>query len=779
MQYLNIMRAFVIYPTYRIIDGEAYVYLFGRLENGESFLTMNKFRPYFYIKNSDLKKAEQVSQGNNLSFLSEIGNLKNFNGDDVVKIIVSIPKQVPPLRQVLEENGIECYEADIRFPYRFMLDNNIKTATDIEGEHKKGAYVSRIYEEPKFKGCEDFSPPLSIMSFDIETDEKFNIFSIAYYFVKSNEKHKKAFIVKDSQVNGAENFKKERDVIIAFLEDIKKYDPDIIMGWNVIDFDLLNIRERCKRHGIPFVLGRADWESKLTIQSDFFRSSSADIAGRQVLDGIDVLRGSFIKLEDYKLETAAKAFLGRSKLHNFDGEDKVETIKKLYLENPESLVEYNILDAELAYDILNKKKLFDLTVQRSLLTGMPLERVNASIASLDYLYISETIKRNIVCPSNIRIESDKRITGGYVKDSTPGIYNYVIVLDYKSLYPSIIRTFNIDPYSFDDDGEIEAPNGARFRNEAGILPMLIQRLWEQRDIAKREKNDVSSLAIKITMNSFFGVLANVNCRFYNLKVANAITYFGRKIVQETANNVEAMGYKVIYSDTDSIFVDISSGSYDECVKAGKKIQDEVNAYYNKFVNETYGRKSFLELEFEKVYKKFLMPKIRGSEKGAKKRYAGIIEKDGVEKLDIVGLEFVRRDWTELAKQFQENLLNKIFAGKEIEKYIKDTVRQLKEGEYDKMLIYRKSIRKSLSEYTKTTPPHVKAARQLDNFKGVIVEYVMTKDGPQPIQKKTSALDYEHYIDKQLKPIAESVLVFYDKNFDDVIKGSSQSSLSDF
>ena len=185
------------------------------------------------------------------------------------------------------------------------------------------------------------------------------------------------------------------------------------------------------------------------------------------------------------------------------------------------------------------------------------------------------------------------------------------------------------------------------------------------------------------------------------------------------------------------------------------------------------------MEFEKVYKKFLMPKVRHSEEGAKKRYAGIVENKGKDEMEIVGLEFVRRDWTDLAKKFQLELLEMIFRGDRIEEYISNFVKELKEGKHDDLLIYRKAIRKSVAEYTKTTPPHIKAARLIGRKTSGLIEYYMTENGPEPIEKRTSKIDYQHYIDKQLKPIADSLLGFFGKTFDDLIAGHTQSSLFDF
>lgn len=278
------------------------------------------------------------------------------------------------------------------------------------------------------------------------------------------------------------------------------------------------------------------------------------------------------------------------------------------------------------------------------------------------------------------------------------------------------------------------------------------------------------------MNSFFGVLANPTCRFFSLKMANAITHFGQQTIKLTTKKVQEMGYEVIYGDTDSIFVKSEAKDYDEAKIVGEKIQKHINEFFEEHVTKDYKRKNYLEIQFEKTFKVFMMPKVRHGEAGSKKRYAGLLMKNGKETIDFTGLEFVRRDWTDLAKDFQLEIFDRIFHKKEITEYVKKYVSDLKAGKLDDKLIYKRSLRKEEAEYTKTTPPHVKAARMLDKIDSTLIQYVMTVDGPQPIQKLKSKIDYDHYIDKQIKPLADAILVFFGQNFDDIIKGHTQKTL---
>ncbi|MFH0870389.1 MAG: DNA polymerase domain-containing protein [archaeon] len=1181
------MIGFIVHPTYKTAGRKAFVHLYGRLESGESFLAINEFKPYFFIRSKDLQKALGVQ-----SFIHQPCDLKDFKEEPVAKIVLDVPSEVKQLRDRLADNGIHSYEADIRFEYRFMIDHLLQGGIDITGESRKGKssdgeFVDLVFEEPKLSPADYFPKNLRTLSIDIETDIKGkHLYAISMVC----DDYKKVLIISDKKLKNSLSFQSEEELLAKFREIIYELDPDIITGWNVIGFDLRFIESKFKQHKIPFKLGRADEACRLRIAESFFMESKADIIGRAVLDGIQVLKNNFVALDDYKLDTAAKEFLNDSKL--LEEDNKGAVIDGLFKDNPQLLADYNLKDSELVLGILDKSKALNLTIQRSLLTGLPLDRIRASIASLDSLYLKELRKKGYVAATVGFEQNDGEGKGGFVKTSKPGIYDFVIVCDFKSMYSSIIQTFNIDPLSYlpdcdeknkdkiDKDKIVKAINGACFRNTEGILPMIIGRLWKQRDKAKKEKNELARFAIKTLMNSFWGVLANPTCRFYNREMANAITLTGQHLIKLTASKIEEKGYEVIYGDsvgkdaeiiikdlngkitfrkiselfektdqsslgkeydfrediqtltiddkgrcvfkpvkyvmrhktdkkmirvhltnnwhvdvtedhsligyqsvgfnntnerkdplkrmielkpaeikkransivilknipgviaktrdypkevyefmgyfigdgsfqrnkshqkydkdyylrlslgvdsdevfdklisplirlgyiknywwshtrkgdltinglkligifskdfrsvagkkiipdwlfeekeehvcaflrglfsadgcvmmrnnapiikltsiyddyigkirkllyrvgvshsvfkensinkfkdkkksrvfssgsqskniilknrecfvqkigflldrknrlgsiktnpmqkkliknydfelssvlkteeiiyddyvydievedthrffannvlvhnTDSIFVRLDVADAKEAFRIGKKMAEEINCFLEEHMKEEYHRRNYLELEFEKVYKRFIMPKVRGSDVGSKKRYAGLlIDEEGKEKMHFVGLEFVRRDWTELAKSFQAELLKRIFNKEEVAGYIKKLVDDVMTGKKDDLLVYRKAIRKEVADYTKTTPPHVKAARLLgDDLKSTLIEYVMTVEGPEPIQKLKHKIDYDHYIEKQIKPIADAILGFYNESFDDILKGSSQKTL---
>jgi len=771
------VKGYILYQDSHIDEkGDSIIELYGRLDNGKSFkIIENRFKPYFYILDLDFEKAKKIYSKAEY----ENTNYKNFKDEKVVKVSFQNYKIQSDIRRIFSDNNISSFESDINMVNQFMMDKDILRTFETESKFEEGKYVNLIFVNPDLKPAEEFNPKLKMLSIDIETSmDMKKLYSIS---LVTDDGFKKAIIVSSKEWGDSISVETEKEALLKFKEEIKRIDPDVIVGWNVIDFDFNVLRTKYKKHAISFDLGRKNEDCTLRVDKDFLKDSTADFKGRILLDGIHLLKSSFIQLDDYKLGTAAKEFVGDDKLIGDD--NKGADIEDAYINDTQKLIDYNIKDSELVLKILEKTNVFGITLKRSFLTGLSLDRVKASVASLDSLYIRELHKRDHIAYTRLFASKDEKTLGGYVKKPIPGIYSYILVMDFKSLYPSIIRTFNIDPLSFTKDKNnkevVIAPNGARFKNEEGILPSLIERLWKQRDIAKKEKDLLASYAIKILMNSFYGVLANPACRFFSVDIANAITHFGQFLIKLTTKEVETLGYKVIYGDTDSIFVEVNAKDIGDANNKGNEIQKFVNDFFNEYVKREYNRENKMELEFEKIFKKLMMPKARGSEEGSKKRYAGIIEKKGKDNLEFTGLEFVRSDWTEVSKTFQLKLLDLVFHDKPFDSFIQNFVKEIKEGKHDEDLVYRKALRKDVSEYTKTTPPHVKAARLLDKIDSNIIKYYQTIDGPQPIQKLTSQIDYDHYIEKQIKPIAETILSFENKNFDDVVQGEKQQGLGSF
>ena len=770
-------RGFIFQATYRIQSGNPVVYLYGRLENGKTFLVRDhRQRPHFYIRAVDREKGERT--GARITATDQI----TFAGESVLRVELRLPQDAPALRERLHGLGVDTFEADVRFAMRYLIDRGIRGGCEITGSGFPGQGVDRVFDNPVVMPADVRIEP-AVLSFDIETDPAAErLLAISLYGCGIDE----VLVVDPRQralPEGARSFATEQAALAAFCRCIGGVDPDVLTGWNVIDFDLAVLSRIAARLRQPFDLGRDKGAVRIRPARGYFGSGSASVPGRLVMDGIDLLRGAFVRMEDFSLDSVARDVLGEGKALSGDVHDRVQEIQDNYAHDLEAFVRYTATDARLVLEILDSLHLVELAIARSRLTGMTPDRVAASIASFDFLYLSALKDRRVVAPS-VR-SSDARVSsvtqsGGHVLEPVAGRHRNVWIFDFKSLYPSIIRTLNIDPLGYREENTegadfIETVSGAEFAREAAILPGMLDALFPRREAARQSGDDVASQAIKILMNSFYGVLGTPACRFYNPALANAITHQGKHFLLWAKDWFEQKGYRVLYGDTDSLF--IASGSADGEVERlqtlGSELAAQLSEAMDAYVRSKWRVTCHLELEFEKLYTQLFLPSVRGGAGGARKRYAGRLSQG---KVEFVGMEVVRRDWTNLAKMVQRELYARLFSDEPVVEYLADIVARVRAGEMDGELIYRKGLRKSLDTYTASTPPHVAAARKSSTPPGRIIAYVITVEGPEPVDNVEHDLDREHYVNKQIRPVAEPVLGALDLEFDQVIGDDRQIRL---
>ncbi len=777
---------FILQASYRVSGGVPVVYLYGRLENGESFLVRDKrSRPHFYVNRTAGAAATEAGAVSVLPVKK-----RTFAGEPVARVEVGIPQDAPGVRDTLHARGVPTYEADVRFAVRYLIDRGIKGGVRIQGEARPGQGVDRVFDEPELQPVA-VRAPIRTLAFDIETDARAErLLAISLYVEATGDRPgvDEVLIVDPAgrpMPERAIGFPDERSTLAAFCARVREIDPDVLTGWNVIDFDLSVLARVAARVRHPFPLGRGTGNMRIRPAEGYFGSGHASIPGRLVLDGMDLVRGAFMRFDDMSLDAVSRQVLGEGKALEGDVRDRAGEIMARYEQDLEGFAFYARTDSRLALEVVQSLNLVDLAVARSQLTGMTPDRVAASIASFDFLYLTELGQRGIVARSVG--SSDSRVhvaqAGGHVFEPVTGMHENVWVFDFKSLYPSLIRTFNIDPLAYVSEGDqvadvIELDNGARFRREPAILPGMLDVLFPRREAAKRSGDEVASQAIKILMNSFYGVLGTPACRFHNPDIANAITGQGRHFLQWTRTWFESLGYPVLYGDTDSVFVGSKLMDSARATELGRELAASMTREVAEYISDRWGVASRMELEFEKLYVKLFLPSVRHGAGGARKRYAGL--KAGASEVEFVGMEVVRRDWTDLAKQVQRELYARLFAGEPVDAYLAEVVARVRSGAMDDHLIYRKGLRKSLESYTANTPPHVTAARKLIERSGGapprVIAYRMTLSGPEPVDGEKHEPDREHYVEKQVRPVAEPVLGALGLAFDQVIGDDRQMGL---
>ena len=785
---------------------QTFVELWFKTATGAQRLVTPAQQFVLFIHTENVAQAKQLCELQNIDATSKNLPLKTFEHTPVSALYVNVQQQLYALKDQLLIHDIAFYEDDIRLADRFLMERFIYGSAQFTG-HLGRQFQGASLEEGKLKPCE-FTPQFRVLSLDIECSERGELYSIGLAAEDFNSvimignQHAPEHQSAPSFITWVEH---ETALLKTFCQQLNQYDPDLIVGWSVINFDFRLLIKRSELCRVPLQIGRGNTRARWRDSRDTRNNQTAavnpatitessqgfiTIPGRVVIDGIDALKTATYHFDSFSLEFVSQSLLGKGKKIE-DVHDRMAHINHDFRHNKIKLAEYNLEDCRLVLDILDHTKLISFLILRSQLTGLEIDRIGGSVAAFTNLYLPKLHRAGFISPNRPE-DGGLASPGGYVMSSRPGLYQHVLVLDFKSLYPSIIRTFKIDPLGLvlgltDPDNAIPGFRGAHFDRTEHFLPDIITSLWQQRDQAKQDKDAARSQAIKILMNSFYGVLGSGGCRFYDTRLASSITLRGHDIMQSTAKMIEAQGHQVIYGDTDSTFVWLD-GDYSvaEAHNVGKELAAHINDQWRKQLQEKYQLDCFLEMEFETYFSQFLMPTIRGAETGSKKRYAGLKaaliqhEDQLITETELVfkGLETVRSDWTELAKAFQQTLYAKVFEQAPVTEYIRQVVQDTRSGKLDHQLVYRKRLRQKLDHYVKNVPPHVKAARLADEHnlrlgralqyqnKGWI-NYVFTLNGAEPKEYLTSPIDYDHYVEKQLRPVADAILPFIGLNFAEV------------
>ncbi|AIR90837.1 DNA polymerase II [Pseudomonas cremoricolorata] len=705
--------------------------------------------------------------------------LRTFEQRPVLGLYCRSYRHLLALEKRLRSAGIEVYEADIKPPERYLMERFITAAVSFTGQ----ADAHGVLCNAQLKPAEGYRPNLRLASLDIETTERGELYSIGLHGCGQRQVYMLGPGNGDARtVDFDLQYCNSRGELIECLNAwLVRHDPDAIIGWNVVQFDLRVLHVQAQKYQVPLCLGR-DGQPMTLREHDSRSHFFAAAAGRLLIDGIEGLRSATWNFPSFSLENVARTLLGEGKAISTPYQ-RMGEINRLFAEDKPGLARYNLKDCELVTGIFAHTRLLAFLLERASVTGLPADRSGGSVAAFSHLYMPFMHRLGFVAP-NRGGRAEQSSPGGFVMDSRPGLYHSVLVLDYKSLYPSIIRTFRIDPVGLveglrepDDEHSVEGFLGARFSRTQHCLPAIVERVWQGREAAKREGNAPLSQALKIIMNAFYGVLGASSCRFFDTRLASSITLRGHQIMRQTRALIEARGYEVIYGDTDSTFVWLKHPHGQEQAAAiGQTLVAEVNQWWRQHLADTYRLDSALELQFETHYQRFLMPTIRGADEGSKKRYAGLVQRaDGRDEMVYKGLESVRTDWSPLAREFQQALYARIFRDQPYRDYVRDYVQRTLAGELDELLVYRKRLRRPLAEYQRNVPPHVRAARLADEFhvsqghgrqyhNGGWISYVMTVAGPEPIEHRQSPVDYDHYLSRQLQPIADAILPFVNDSF---------------
>jgi DNA polymerase-2 len=838
--------------------GGGRLYFVGRLEDGRTFAAVAppaKNCLGFHVRENDLPRCKTLLSRIPFSPCPPILEFFDLR-EGLVFLRFSHLADRAAAYKALSRGAVQSPDGGEKPVESFLMERQIRGWMEITGEPRPGELVDLVFLNPEISPWSppaSFLPPLRVASIDIETDTRQGtILAAAVSWAESGDLNREfkngkgqARVLgggtagEDAAAGGGIVFHPdEASLLRALVDDIRVLDPDVLTGWNFLDFDFPRIAGRCALHRIPLLLGRSREEAKFFAGEPGWgwrrRSAAALVPGRQVLDALRVVRaggqGILTGMDEggyygsYSLESVSRRVLGEGKLVASSGEDKIAELEALYARNPGEFGAYCCRDSELVLRILAVTGFFRLTLERACLTGVSLDKAWTSVASFERIYGMELRRKGIAPPLDDPRRQVSGAAGGTVLEPQPGFFNNIAVFDFRSLYPTVMLTFNIDPLAHarldpgalpsaspsalpsaspsaspsagsaaEREGPILAPNGAAFSRLPGLLPGLIAGYFAARREAIDRGDDIAAQVYKILMNSFYGVLGTASCRYGRTELAGAITSFARKWLLASRDWFKARGRRVIYGDTDSLFVESGlddQAGYGDFGRLCGELVRELNLYLAERIREEYGLESFIELRFEKAYRRFFIPPLRnifspegeegsgeggedpaplhagvlrsGGLRGRAKGYSGYLipPGGGRETVEVKGMEAVRSDSTPLARRIQLELLELVFSGAgetEFRRRVEESLEELRAGKLDGELVYRKRLSRPPEEYTASTPPQVKAARAL-GWKGRrgTVEYVWTLRGAEPASFPHGPLDYGHYASAQLLPVAKSI-----------------------
>ncbi|QQG39583.1 MAG: hypothetical protein HYS81_04355 [Candidatus Aenigmatarchaeota archaeon] len=826
------MRLQVLDADYTMLDNKPLMRIFCKRPDGKSVCVFYRnFLPYLYAlprgSDEDVTALLRKRFGGELLNVERVERFLPIGYNDtpakLLKITLRTPSKVPEAKEALASIA-ELYEADVLFRYRFFSDFGIGGMgwIDVEGSNASTSTVyCPVIEATSITPVQsEENVPLRYMSLDIECvplemagiagAEKDPIIMMSLIFEPGHKDRRSVVLASRLGITNAECYPDEKQMLQAFIDVVRAYDPDVLVGYNIQNFDLPYILKRLEIHGLERKLGRAD---KTTFTRTMVGKQATDVIGRVVADPYVIIRKpdistmpGFARFKRYDLNTVAHDLLGEEKIKIDHKEMRDAWLAR---QKMETYVEYCRKDAALALNILLKYQMMDKYVAIARLSGITLQdSINGGQSTrIENLLLNEFNRRGFVMPLKPGDEEDAEreaergqteYKGGLVLEPEKGLHTdgCIAVLDFKSLYPSIIMTYNVCPTTLvrsDTNASLNvSPAGAKFVTadvREGILPAILGRLIDERAAVKKQMKsasgtakavlDAKQFALKMATNSFYGYTGYLRARIYVLDVANAITAYGRTLIEQTRDTIEGHGYKVVYGDTDSVMIKIPTRNLDEAYTIGNDLSREIT-------ESLPGR---LELDFDKIFRSFLIL--------TKKRYAGwSFEKTGdkwSDKIEMKGIETVRRDWCDLVSETMENVIETILKEGDIGKAmgtVKEQVERLKQGNVD---IYKLAITKGLTKSTERYDgmlPHVELAKRMkkrggapaagDRIQFVIVSgnalISQRAEDPEYIIQNKLRIDSDYYIGSQLLPPLERIFAVMGIERNELTGGGRQISL---
>lgn len=817
------METIQFYPldiTYKVVGNKAHIYLFGRTINNQQICVVDEdFKPYFYVllKNDDdanafAEKVLKIIVEDDSGVTGEVESAevveKNYLGKPrkAVRIYTNLPADIPVIRRVIKDWSIieSTNEYDIPFVRRYLIDKGIIPLTLVQA---KGEFIDAHSRVPVFRAehIKQFSTDSikkpRILSFDIETynplgkrvlAEEHPIIMLAFYA----DDYKKVITWKRFKTSEdyIEFVDGEADLITRFKDIIEYYKPDILTGYFSDGFDLPYIIARAKKYNISLDIG-TDYSA---IKPNKGKTSIVQITGIVHLDVfkfISKVLGRALETDSYNLSAVSAELLDEKK----DDVD-VDGMAEIWDKKPEELEKYcryNLKDALLTHSLCIK--IFPNVEELVKIIGLPVFDINRMGFSqlVEWYIIKQVQDFNEVIPNKPNYyEIDERqqhtYTGAFVYKPEPGLYKDIAVFDFRSLYPSIITSHNIGLSTLNcscckDEPDYTPTDDNKYwfcKKTRGFIPQIVEGLITRRMRIKemmKEKKDIMlearSESLKLLANAFYGYLGFFGARWYSIECAKSVTAYGRYYINMVIDEAKKQNFKVVYSDTDSIFLTLDGKSQNDARLFAERINEDLPG--------------LMELNYEDFYPSGIFVSAKEGPFGAKKKYA-LLRQDG--NLKITGFETVRRNWSFIAKDVQENVLNIILKEGDVKKamdFVRGIINALRSKtiKNSEVVIYVQ-LQKEISSYASISP-HVAVARRLkaqghNVGPGSMIRLIITsgkgiiRDRARlPDEIAEGDYDADYYIEHQIVPSVERIFNVLGHTKEELIDEHSQSKLDGF
>ncbi|MBI3026598.1 ribonuclease H-like domain-containing protein [Candidatus Woesearchaeota archaeon] len=825
------IQFFPLDAAYKVVDGKAVINLYGRTADGKQICVLDSsFEPYFYVIPKDSSNISEklakirVQNEGEVSFVAKAETVsKRFLGKDVVaiKAYTNLPSSVPVIAGIAREweSVSSIHEFDIPFVRRYFIDKGIipltlhqATGEFVNQKSRVAVFRADIIEQ---SGSDTLHNP-KILAFDIETYSPFDlaidaeknpIIMLSFY----GEGLKKVFVWKKfkTDIVHVEFVGSEAELIEKFKETVENFKPDILTGYFSDGFDLPYIKTRAEKHKIKLDIG-CDF-SELKVKSG--RETIVAINGITHLDIFKFIKkvmGTTLETYTYDLNSVAAELLEEKK-HDVS----LAELSDAWDNNHQELgkfCDYCAHDSVLTYNLA--VKMLPIIIEMVKIVGIPIYDVNRMGFSqlVEWYIMKQAPQFNEIAPNKpVHDEVMRRrmntYQGAFVYEPKPGLYHDIAVFDFRSLYPTILSSHNIGTDSIDcacceDTAKITPGENERHwfcAKRKGFIPILIEDLITRRmrikEIIKEEQRtaseriarpqvpekftflDARQNSLKLLANSFYGYLGFFGARWYSIECARCVTAWGRHYIHKVIDKAQKEGFLVLYSDTDSVFLTLDNRPKD----VAKNFAESVNL-------ELPG---LMELEYQGFYPSGIFVSAKLALSGAKKKYA-LLSEEGT--LNIKGFETVRRNWSFIAKDVQENVLGIILRESNTEKaldYVKNVINDLKNKRIPiKSVVIHTQLQKDILDYA-AKGPHVAVAQRLKNKgraigPGSMIKYVVTQGNDMirnrsklPEEVKENEYDADYYINNQVIPAVERIFNVLGFKKEDLLETKEQTKLEGF